>query len=97
MPDKQGGGRLRAERRCVEVLLELMPISHVSLLTGLHWYTIKAIDKRRLQVSVGTFEPGPVRRLVMYEFALHKGHRYATAIMDAERTRVLWVEHGNIR
>ena len=29
----------------------------------------------------------------MDEFALHKGHRYATVIMDAERTRVLWVGH----
>ncbi len=81
----------------VEALLELMPISHVSKLTGLHWHTIKTIDKRRLQASVGTFEPGAVRRLVMDEFALHKGHRYATVIMDAERTRVLWVGHGNSR
>ena len=31
----------------------------------------------------------------MDEFALHKGHRYATVIMDAERTRVLWVGHGH--
>jgi transposase len=81
----------------VEALLQLLPISHVSQLTGLHWHTIKAIDKRRLQASVGTFEPGTVRRLVMDEFALHKGHRYATVIMDAERTRVLWVGHGNSR
>ncbi len=83
--------RLTQRLQCwVEALLELMPISHVSQLTGLHWHTIKAIDKRRLQASVGTFEPGAVRRLVMDEFALHKGHRYATVIMDAERTRVLW-------
>jgi len=33
----------------------------------------------------------------MDEFALHKVHRYATVIMDAERTRVLWVGHGNSR
>ena len=26
-----------------------------------------------------------------------RGHRYATVIMDAERTRVLWVGHGNSR
>lgn len=81
----------------VESLLPLLPISHVSQLTGLHWHTIKAIDKRRLQASVASFEPGDARRLVMDEFALHKGHRYATVIMDAERTRVLWVGHGNSR
>lgn len=81
----------------VETLLRFMPISHVSQLTGLHWHTIKTLDKRRLQAAFGTFEPGDVRRLVMDEFALHKGHRYATVIMDAERTRVLWVGLGNSR
>lgn len=78
-------------------LLQLLTISHVSQLTGLHWHTIKTLDKRRLQAAFGTFEPGDVRRLVMDEFALHKGHRYATVIMDAERTRVLWVGLGNSR
>ncbi|MFO5782855.1 ISL3 family transposase, partial [Klebsiella pneumoniae] len=58
---------------------------------------LKQLDKRRLEAAVGAFEPGDVRRLVMDEFALHKGHRYATVIMDAERTRVLWVGHGNSR
>src|SRR5690606_36833475 len=81
----------RRLRICLEGLLQLLPSSHVSRLTGLHWHTLKALDKRRLQVEVGAFEPGEVRRLVMDEFALHKGHRYATVIMDAERTRVLWV------
>jgi transposase len=92
------GARLTPRLRAwVEALLQLLPISHVSQLTGLHWHTIKAIDKRRLQAQYGTFDPGDVRRLVMDEFALHKGHRYATVIMDAERTRVLWVGLGNSR
>ena len=33
----------------------------------------------------------------MDEFALHKGHRYATVVMDAQRMRVLWVGEGNSR
>lgn len=84
-------------RLWLEGLLQLLPISHVSRLTGLHWHTLKRLDKRRLEAAVGVFDPGDVRRLVMDEFALHKGHRYATVIMDAERTRVLWVGHGNSR
>ncbi|MUI40031.1 ISL3 family transposase, partial [Pseudomonas aeruginosa] len=40
--------------------------------------TLKTLDKRRLQAEVGTFDSSGVRRLVMDEFALHKGHRYAT-------------------
>ena len=87
----------RRLRVWLESLLRLLPISHVSRLTGLHWHTLKTLDKRRLEAEVGTFDSSGVRRLVMDEFALHKGHRYATVIMDAERTRVLWVGHGNSR
>lgn len=36
--------RLRA---WVETLLQILQISHISRLTGLHWHTIKAIDNRR--------------------------------------------------
>ncbi|WP_235655980.1 helix-turn-helix domain-containing protein [Aeromonas caviae] len=86
------GSRLTRRMQCwIEALVQYLPIRHVSQLTGVGWHTIKEIDKRRLQTSVGTIELGEVRRLVMDEFALHKGHRYATVIMDAERTRVLWV------
>ena len=81
----------------VETLAELLPIAHVAKLTGLHWHTIKEIDKARLQRRFGNFEGCGVRRLVMDEFALHKGHRYATVVMDAQTMRVLWVGEGNSR
>jgi transposase len=81
----------------VEVLAQLLPIAHVAKLTGLHWHTIKAIDLRRLQQLHSEFAAPDVRRLVMDEFALHKGHRYATVVLDAERMRVLWVGEGNSR
>lgn len=81
----------------IEVLTLILPIAHVRQLTGLHWQSIKDVDKRRLERNVAAFDPGNVKRLVMDEFALHKGHRYATVIMDAERKRVLWVGKGNSR
>lgn len=81
----------------IEMLTLVLPIAHVRQLTGLHWQSIKDVDKRRLERSVGAFVPGDVKRLVMDEFALHKGHRYATVIMDADRKRVLWVGKGNSR
>jgi transposase len=84
--------------RCwVEALCQLLPIAHVAKLTGLHWHTIKEIDHRRLERLHGEFVADDVRRLVMDEFALHKGHRYATVVMDAERMKVLWVGEGNSR
>jgi transposase len=81
----------------LEGLLRILPMSHVSKFTGVHWHTLKALDKRRLEAEAGAIEPGDVRRLGMGEFALDKRHRYATVIMDAERTRVLWVGHGTSR
>jgi transposase len=90
--------RVTQRLRCwVEALCQLLPIAHVAKLTGLHWHTIKEIDHRRLERLHGEFEAGDVRRLVMDEFALHKGHRYATVVMDAERMKVLWVGEGNSR
>ena len=86
--------RLRA---WVEALTQLLPIAHVAKLTGLNWHTIKEIDHHRLERLHGEFVANDVRRLVMDEFALHKGHRYATVVMDADRMRVLWVGEGNSR
>lgn len=54
--------RLRA---WVEALAELLPIAHIAKLTGLHWHTIKDIDKARLERQYGDFEGRGVRRLVM--------------------------------
>lgn len=84
-------------RLWVETLAQLMPIAHVAKLTGLHWHTIKAIDQQRLERLHGEFSAQDARRIVMDEFALHKGHRYATVVLDAERMRVLWVGEGNSR
>jgi transposase len=84
-------------RTWVEALSQLLPIAHVAQLTGLHWHTIKTIDHARLERLHGEFIVGDTRRLVMDEFALHKGHRYATVVMDAERMRVLWVGEGRSR
>lgn len=87
----------RRLRAWIEALVQLLPIAHVTQLTGLHWHSIKQIDLARLQAKYGAFEGRDVRRLVMDEFALHKGHRYATVVMDARTLRVLWVGKGNSR
>src|SRR5699024_11008784 len=65
--------RSRLTRRLithVEALLRLLPIRHISQLTGLHWHTIRAIDARRLAREVTPPDLSKVRRLIMDEFAL---------------------------
>ena len=81
----------------VEVLLTLLPIKHVAQLTGLHWHTLKALDRARLARDLPEPDLSRVRYLAMDEFALFKGHRYASVVMDVERTQVLWVGEGRSR
>lgn len=81
----------------LETLLSLLPIKHVSNLTDLHWDTLKSIDKCRLSREVTEPDKSKLRFLVMDEFALFKGHRYASVVLDAERKQVLWVGEGRSR
>ncbi len=83
--------------RSAERLLECLPIRHVAQLTGLHWHTLKRLDKERLSRTVVAPNWSQVRRLMMDEFALFKGHRYATVIADADTHQVLWVCEGRSR
>lgn len=75
----------------IENLLPLLPIKHISDLTGVHWHTIKEIDKKHLNRVVPDVHWGELRQLVMDEFAIFKGHRYATVIADAQTHQVLWI------
>ncbi len=81
----------------VEALLRLLPIRHINQLTGLHWHTIRTIDARRLAREVTPPDLSRVRGLIMDEFALFKGHRYATVAICADAQQVLWVGEGRSR
>ena len=64
---------------------------------GLDWKTVKAIDFRHLERALGPVDLHEVTVLAMDEFAIHKGHRYATVIVEPQRKRVLWVGRGRAR
>jgi transposase len=74
-----------------------LPIKHVADMFDLHWSTVREIDKRRLQSFLQGLPPAQPRRLVMDEFALYKGHRYASVVLDADTRRVLWIGLGRSR
>jgi transposase len=52
-------------RQWVERLLDLLPIRHVADLVGLHWHTVKTIDKQRLQRNLPAPDATRLRRLMM--------------------------------
>ena len=90
----------RLTRRMAENVVRLcrvLPIKHVAEYLRLTWDTVKATDKAYLEENLGPVDLSGVEQIVMDEFAIHKGHRYATVIVDASNKRVLWVGRGNGR
>ena len=90
----------RLTRRMAENVVRLcrvLPIKHVAEYLHLTWDTVKATDKAYLEENLGPVDLSGVEQIVMDEFAIHKGHRYATVIVDASNKRVLWVGRGNGR
>lgn len=81
----------------VSQLLESSTILAVAHFFQLGWHTVKALDKARLYRTVREPDWSKVHYLAMDEFALHKGHRYATVVVDPIRRQVLWVGQGRSR
>lgn len=78
-------------------LCKVLPIKHVAEQYALGWETVKNIDKAWLTQQLGPVDFEGVEQLVMDEFAIQKGHRYATVVADAQTKRVLWVGRGRSR
>ena len=81
-------------------LTMVLPIRHVAAWFHLHWDTVKQLDRRALYTRLGPITAeslADVRLLVIDEFAIQKGHRYATVIVDPTTKRVLWVHRGRDR
>ena len=78
-------------------LCQHLSLKRVAEFFGLHWNTVKAIDKRYLKQTLGPIDLSGLRVIAMDEFAIHKGHRYATVIIDPTVKRVLWVGRGRGR
>lgn len=78
-------------------LCKVLAIKHAADYFGLDWKTVKAIDKAYLGRTLGPVDLGGVTKLAMDEFAIQKGHRYATVVIDPTCKRVLWVGRGRGR
>ena len=77
-----------------------MTIRAVQKLTGIHWDTIRKLqsemmtettEARKQQLLADGYHP---KYLAVDEFAIHKGHTYATCVMDLQTGEVLWVGSG---
>jgi transposase len=78
-------------------LCSVMTIRHVANFYALDWKTVKAIDFRHLEHELGPIDLAGVEVIGMDEFAIQKGHRYATVIVEPRRKGVLWLGRGRAR
>ncbi len=84
----------RVTRRLAESVARLcrvLPLKHVAAHFGLGWDLVKAIDKAYLLKRLGPPDLSGIEVIAMDEFAIRRGHRYATVVADPYTRRVLWV------
>jgi transposase len=78
-------------------LCQVASILHVARHYGLDWKTVKELDRACLERTLGPLDLDGLEVIAMDEFAIQKGHRYATVIVEPMRKRVLWVGRGRGR
>ena len=85
---------IRAFERLVIDLCRIAPIKHVAEYLGVGWDLVKEIFKKHLRKKYKRRRFRHVRYLAIDEFAVRKGHRYMTLVMDLESGHVLHVGDG---
>lgn len=90
----------RAAEWIKSFLKNKISVRAIQEITGIHWETIRYIQKgfiddalarRQQELKEAGYKP---KMLAVDEFAIHKGHSYATCVMDLETGEVLWVGNG---
>jgi transposase len=90
----------RMTRRLAEAiarLAQVLPIKQVAAWFSVGWDTAKQIDQRALEARLGPVNLSEVRIIAIDEFAIQRGHRYATIVVEPTTKRVLWVSRGRDR
>jgi transposase len=90
----------RVTRRLVQKVVRLyavLPVKHVADYLGMGWDAVKQIDREHLEEKLGPVHLSGVEVIAMDEFAIQKGHRYTTVIVDPTTKHVLWVGRGRGR
>lgn len=71
-----------------------MTIEDLSKKLDMSWHTVKQIDKEHLGKKYKHLHIKGVRQIAIDEFAVEKGHKYMTVVMDLETRRVIYIGEG---
>lgn len=85
---------LKGFGRYVVDLCQLLPIKQVAELLGVGWDLVKKIHKDHLAKKWKKRKLKKVRYVAIDEFAVQKGHRYMTVVMDLETGSILHAQDG---
>jgi len=102
IPFKYPGTRItyRAASWIKGFLQQKVSIKAIQELTGIHWDTIRKVQREIMDEAIWERENKLKREgykprvIAVDEFAIHKGHSYATCVMDLEQGDILWVGKG---
>jgi transposase len=81
----------------VAALCEVTTVRATARHYHLGWDQVKNIDKTQLAARLDPIDLSGIEFLLMDEFAIQKGHRYATVVFEPIRRRVLWIGRGRGR
>ena len=102
IPIKYPGTRItdRAANWIRGMLKENISIRAIQRISGIHWDTIRKVQEEIMDEAILERENELKKNghhpkiLAVDEFAIHKGHSYATCVMDYETGDVIWVGKG---
>lgn len=90
-------GKQTYTRRFARYVVELcgiLQIKHVARLLGVGWDLVKGIHKRHLAQKFKKRKLGKVGYIAVDEFAVQKGHRYMTVVLDLETGAIIHAHEG---
>ena len=91
-------------KRCITWIFQLLKYkistSDVANIMGISWNTVRKLDEVRMNYILDEWKTETQKisyrpyYLAVDEFAIRKGHQYATCVMDLVRGDILWVGKG---